>query len=209
MAVPIQAQAGPVGIGKTGVANALRVTSTSELAVSDAHGRYQEAVLQGGVFVGGNPAAQALSLNVAASTGLILTNPLGSGKLLVILEVCIAIASLPAGQAAFILAVNNNPAAVAVVHTTPIVPKNALIGGAAGAGLLDSSATLPVAPTVVRAIGGGPAATVAASTSWPAMIKDEIAGAIILKEGTSIALQALTTAISVVASITWEEINVI
>lgn len=183
-----------------------RITRSGELGTSDVHARYQEAVSKGNVFNSANTAVQALSVNSATATGLVLSNPLGSGKNIVLLEVCISAASLPAGQSSFVLTANNNPAAAAVVHTTPITPKNALLGGATGVGLTDSAATLPAAPTVVRAIGGGPAATIAASTSWPAMIKDEVAGAIILAPGTAISLQALTTAISAVASFTWEEV---
>lgn len=208
----------PIAQGQRGVqavaqgttpSTAVRVTSTGELGNSDVHGRYQEAVLSGNTFTASNTAVQALSLNSATATGLVLSNPLGSGKNLVLLEVCIAVASLPAGQSNFVLTANNNPAAAATVHTTPITPKNALLGGSTGVGLVDSAATLPVAPTIIRAIGGGCAATIAASTTWTPFIKDEVAGAVVLAPGTTVSLQALTTAISVVASFTWEEVAIV
>ena len=104
------------------------------------------------------------------------------------------------------LAANVNPIAAAVVHTTPVTIRSALLGaGASSVALADSAATLPAAPVVVRAIGGGPVAT---GSVHAAFIRDEIAGDLILAPGTAVSLTALTTAISVLASICWAEVAI-
>ena len=201
----IEAQVGQV-ILSAGSEAQPRMDRTAALVVAQAHGRYHEAVLQGNVFIGSNTAVQALSLNSTTATGLILTNPPGSGKLLSLLEICVAVASLPAGQCSIILTGTAAPTTTAVTHTTPLVSRNAFIGGASNsAGLVDSAATIP-ASNILRVVGAGAAATVAASTAFPPFIRDEISGLLLLQPGTCISLQALTTSVSVLASITWEEL---
>jgi hypothetical protein len=168
--------------------------------------RFSDSVRAGQVFFGCNSALQALSVNSATATGLILTNPLTSGVNLEIIEVCVALASAPAAQANLILTGTLlTTAAANTTHSVALVVKNALIGSTiTGQGLLDSGATVP-APAALRAIGGGP---VAASSITPPFIRDLIDGLIQLAPGCVISLQAMTTAISVVASIMWREVPV-
>ncbi len=165
--------------------------------------RYADAVRAGQVFFGANSAIVALSVNSATATGLILTNPLLSGVNLEIIEVCVAIASAPGAQSNLVLTGNIlTTAAAATTHTTPLIVKNALISsGVTGQGLLDSAATVPT-PAALRAIGGG---VVGATTLNTAFIRDVLDGLLTLAPGCVISLQAMTTAISVVASITWRE----
>lgn len=207
MAQIIRTKPGPV-VAQDGTYPELRGARKGGLVSQDVAGRYEELVYRGNTYTVANTAAQALTLGVAAATGLILTNPLSSKVNLCLLEVCIALQSLPAGAAGLALWANPIAAAqAAYTYTTKITPVNALIGSTnASAAVAGSSITLPVAPTLVRAIGGGPAATVAASTAFPPFIKDEVAGAIIVAPGCAISLQSVTTAISVIASFTWEEI---
>lgn len=194
-------------IGKGSVHEA-RLDYSSAVVSTDGHGRYQEAVLNGNVYMAANPGTQALSVNSATATGLVLTNPAGSNKYLVLLRVSVSIASLPAGQSSLIITGSNNPIGTAVTHTTPLTVRNALYGSSAlGSGLADSAATIPT-PAVIRVLGGGPAATVATSTAFPPFIDADIAGEIILVPGVVISLQALTTAMTVVASMTWEEVPI-
>jgi putative intracellular protease/amidase len=197
---------GPV-LAQEGSVNQARASKYGALVVADGHGRYTEATRTGNVFTAANTAVLALSVNSGSATGIILTNPVGSGKLLSVLDVCVSIASLPAGQASLVLI--GGSSTTAVTQTTPIVFKNSLLGGsgATGVALVASVATLPAASFAInRIIGGGPAATIAASTSFPAFIRDEVAGLIVLYPGSFISLQAVTTAVSVMASISWEEL---
>jgi hypothetical protein len=192
--------------GSTGLS--VRQNREGTLIVGDGHARYQEVVSRGGVFLAANSATQALSVNSTTATGLILTNPWNSNRNLVILEICVAIASLPAGQSALILTGNPTQTQTEPTHTTPLTVRNALVGSTlTGVGKVDSAATIGAA-TIMRVIGAGTAATVAASTSFPPFIRDEVAGLITLSPGTCISLQALTTAMTVVGSIMWEEVAV-
>jgi len=157
----------------------------------------------GNIFSACNSAAQALSLNSATATGLILSNPIGSGKVLMLLKVRVAIVSLPAGAAPLIL--TGGQSVTAITHTTPLTVRNTyLANGNTAVGLADSAATIPT-PAIISVLGGGPAATVATGTSFPPFIEANYDGEIVLPEGGFISLQCLTTAISVVASMTWAE----
>ncbi len=179
------------------------MAASTNLINAGATAKYQDAIRRGRVFFACNSALQALSVNSTAATGLILTNPLTSGYNVVILQVNVALASAPGAQSNLILTGNIlTTAAAATTHTVALVVKSAVIGGPAVAtALCDSSATVPT-PAALRAIGGGPAATGSVTTAY---IRDDIDGLIVLAPGCVISLQAMTTAISVVASIYWEE----
>ena len=200
----IQGQSGPQVI-TDGVNTTIRTGRTGELVVTEAHGRYQEAVYRGNVFVAANQAAQALSTALSTTqTGFTLTNPAGSGRILVLLDAAIAIASAPAGISTLVWAANVNTVAAAVTQTTPLTVRNANLGFAGTpVGLASSAVTLPAAPVVVRPVGGGPVATGSVTSSF---IRDELNGILTLQPGTALSLSALTTAISVICSLTWEEI---
>lgn len=171
---------------------------------SGASAKYSDAIRRGRVFFACNSAIQALSVNSTTATGLIITNPLTSGVNLALLQLCIAIASAPAAQSNLILTGNIlTTAAAATTHTTPLIVKNALIGSpnTTAVGLVDSAATVPT-PAALRPIGGGPVAT---GTTASAYIREDLDGIITLAPGCVISLQAMTTAISVVACVYFEE----
>lgn len=194
-------------VSSDGAVNPARNDKTGALVVTDAHAKYQEAVIRGNVFIASNTAVQALSTNSTTATGLILSNPAGSGKNLVLLRVQVALASLPAGQSTLILTGNTNPLGTATTHTTPLTIQNALIGsGKNSVAFADSSATIANA-TIIKVVPAGTAATVAASTAFPPFINMDVDGLVTLTPGTCISLQCLTTAISVVASMEWEEVS--
>src|SRR5208282_1608535 len=64
-----------------------------------------------------NTGDQALSTNSTSATGLVLSNPAGSGMKLLLWDVLVSIASLPAGQSSLILTGSLNPSATAVAAT--------------------------------------------------------------------------------------------
>lgn len=201
-----ETQVGPKVAGD-GTYQPARSTKDGSIAVQDAHARFQEAVMRGNVFCAANTANQALSVNSATATGLILTNPAGSGKNLVLLELAVAITVAPTAVGSVVLEANINPVAAAVTHTTPITPRNALLGtGTAPAGLVDSAATLPAAPIVIRSIMGIQWVTGAQIANLA--VKDLVDGAVILAPGTAVSIQAITTAVTGVMSFTWEEIPI-
>ncbi len=156
------------------------------------------------IFVASTQAGQALSITLSTTqTGITLTNPFGSGKTLVLLQFRGALTTAPAGIATIILTANVNPNAAAVTQTTPLTVRAANLGVTKGAtGLAASAVTLPAAPVVVRALGG-PVAT--GSVSQPQIV-DDINGALTVAPGCAVSVNALTTAISGVWSLIWEEI---
>lgn len=179
--------------------------------VADRLARYQAMVRNGNVFFAANSAVQALSVNSTTATGLILSNPVGSGKNLVVLDCTVALASVPGAISEIVLTGSDNTAGTAITHTTPLTVRNALMGSGAprqvASGLADSAATIPT-PTVMRAMGCYLWIATAANVIATQAIRDEIGGSIILGPGAFLSIQAVTTAISAISSITWAEENI-
>jgi len=156
------------------------------------------------IFVASTQAGVATSTALSTTqTGITLTNPAGSGKTLVLLQLRGAVSVAPAGASPLVLAANVNPIAAAVTQTTPLTVRPANLGlTKTGAGLAASAVTLPAAPVVVRSVQG----PVAASSVTPAAVSDDINGALSVSPGCAISLSSLTTAVTGVWSIVWEEV---
>lgn len=207
MSVEVRVQTGPrQGLGD-GSENILRGGRTGEGIVSAAHGRYFEASYRGNVYCGGNTAAQATSTSSATATGLILTNPLGSGKYLSILDITVGVGAVVAAAFEVGLFANVNVLAAAVTQTTPITPRNALLGSSLiGVGLLASAATLPAAPIHIRTLLAS--GWVTATAQSMEVVKDEVGGAISLLPNTAVSIQSVVGTQSCISSITWEEVSI-
>lgn len=204
--VTIVGQVGPQvlndGVGQVG-----RQGRQAEWVVQELHGRYYEQGFRGNVFVAANVAAQATTTGVAAATGLILTNPLASGKYVSIIDITVGVGAVVAAAFEVGLFANTNVLAAAVTHTTPIVPTCALLGSASvPVAKVDSSATLPAAPTHIRTLLASGWVTATAQSQEVA--KDEIAGAVILLPNTAVSVQSLVGTQSIIASVTWEEVAI-
>jgi len=191
-----------------------RLGKCAEMFVADAHGRYYDAVKRGNVYMAVNTAAGALTLNSTTGTGLFVYNPPTSGKNLVLMRLCVALGSLPAGAAPLILT-GGAQAALPATTWTLLTGTGAVNGvlaafmGNANKSIAQAASAAQAVPNVIqRWIPGGPAATVAASTAFPPFIVDDIAGELIVGPGQLIGLQCLTTAITVGAALTWEEVPV-
>lgn len=157
------------------------------------------------VYMASTQAGVATSTGLATTqTGFTLTNPLGSGKNLVVLSVDAAFTSAPAAAATLVLAANVIPQATQVVQTTPLVVRHAALGNSQfGVGLAASAVTLPAAPVVVRGLGG----PVATGSLTPDPIHNSVNGALVLIPGSALSVNSLTTAISAVISMTWREVQ--
>lgn len=132
-----------------------RAGKTGEQIVGDAHPRYYEATVRNGVYHGAI-VGQVTTVGLATTyTGLCLSNPVNSPVNLVITKVGIAFTVAFAGAAAVGIATGYN-IATNVTHTAAVTPRNNKFNGSGGGwGLLDSSATLPTAPTVNCILGAG------------------------------------------------------
>lgn len=158
----------------------------------------------GQVFTASNQAAVTLSALSTTATGLILSNPYGSGKQLAIISVQWAFQTAPAAASIVGIAMSPVISSTQVTHGTPInaVQMGVLAGNAGNSvGKVDSAATTLGTPVFIRIMGG----PVAASQISPPYINDFLDGALILPGGTSIQLAYVTTAAVGLGSITWLE----
>lgn len=157
------------------------------------------------IYLASTQAGQATSTGLSTTqTGITLTNPAGSGKTLVLLQLNGAVSAAPAGAAPLVLAANVNPVAAAVTQTTPLTVRKANLGVAGtGAGLAASAVTLPAAPVVVAAIQ----TPIAASSITPANINVTFDGSLCVSPGCAISLSSITTAVTGIWSLVWEEVD--
>lgn len=180
---------------------------TGASRVQDAHARFQDAVFNGNVWLAANQAGAALSNLSGTCTGFALTNPAGSGKLLVLWEIGIQQTSAAATAVNTVqLAANVNPVAAAVVHGTPLIVRNALLGrSGTSVGLADGACTLPVAPVAIMNLWS-PSVSATATTDIPPPVILSIEGKIIIGQGCAVSLSALA-ALSAACHMVWEEIS--
>jgi hypothetical protein len=175
--------------------------------VQDGHARYQEAVYRGNVFIAAQQAAAVtpVGLSTAVTTSLSLYNPIASGKNLVVWDIGVnigaAIGSAVAGV--IFIAAGVGPNIATPTTTTALTPVNALLNGAANnVAKPFNLGTYTAAPVLIRSLtgySGGALASVDNDGWYP------IDGAIIVPPGAWICVGA-TTAITLLSSITWEEI---
>lgn len=175
----------------------------NQLYVDELQGRYFGLASRGKLFTAANQTAAALSTKSTTYTGYGLNNPLGNTLTLSLLDCCVAVATAPAGISNMHYEVNAAAQGVIPSSLTALTIYNCQLGNlSTSTAAVYSAATLATAPTVFRALGGGPNATGSVTTPF---IRDEIAGQIVLLPGTFIGLGYVTTAISVIASMVWAE----
>lgn len=196
-----------VQVGVQAVADGAQIVPrggrSGETSVADAHGRYMEAVKRGNVYIAHNVAAQAVSVALATTyTGLVLSNPVGSGKDLVLLGAQFAISVAEVAVASQHLI--GGWSATAVTHTTPLAApgiQNAYLGGPSGVAKVDSAATIPT-PNYILPLRSG---FTAGALGGPGMGQiADLGGLIIVPPGGFIAIGALT-AVTGFGALIWEE----
>ena len=190
---------------------------TGATRVSDRHPRYMEAGLRGSMFYASNNAAQALSVASATYTGLVVQNPVLSGKNLVMTEIMFTPTIVATGVFAVVIGFGSTQlAGVTVLPTlgtaSAATGLSTVIGGAAtsiakvGASIAFNVGGASSAPTIIRPVVGFGWIT---AVSQPTLsIKDELAGSLIVPPGTQICLEAITTAITGFCYMSWEEVSV-
>lgn len=197
---------GPV-VAADGSINKVRGDRTGAIVATDAHGRYTEAALRGGIFVASNVAAQAVSVALTTTyTGLCISNPLGNTKNLVMLSCNYAISVAPAAIASLHL-IGGYSATTNVTHTTPLAApgvQNCLLGtGPQASGKADSAATIVNPGYIMPLCNGFTAASLPNQTAlWV-----DLAGIFVLPPGAWLALGALT-AVTGFGGFVWEEVAV-
>lgn len=164
---------------------------------------------KGQVFSAANVSAKNHIAVTTSMTGLILYNPIGSNKKLIIVDVGFAWTTVPG-------AVHNLGLALAAPN--PTVPSSVTnIGSgvllADGSGSAGSSvtkaydaATLPVAPVIVKWLGGAAWGTSVGVSPYSLITK--LDGSLILAPGAVMTTAAVTTTAVGMASVTWIEVPV-
>lgn len=185
-----------------------RMLRDGSVAVADAHSRYFELTARKQIFSGAI-VGQVTSVALATTyTGLCLSNPIGSGQLLVLNKLGYGFLVAFAAAAAVGLMVGYH-ASTDVVHTTPVIPRNNFIGGAAGVGKLDSACTLPVAPTVQQILESGLTGAITTAPSGGAGFFDN-EGSLIIPPGGFVAYYTSTAsgAAGSAFSFQWSEVPI-
>ncbi len=160
-------------------------------------------------FTAANVSSRNVIAVTTAMTGLIIYNPIGSGKNVIFTDLSFAWVTAPA-------AVHNLGFATAAPSTT--VPATVTLAGsptavANGSGnagnsvtLAYDAATLPVAPVIRRILGG--AVFGSAVGVSPYTLMDHVDGAIMLMPGAVGCFAAVTTTMAGMCSATWIEVPV-
>jgi hypothetical protein len=167
---------------------------------------FLEQARLGNMYHACSAGAVTLSTVSTTCTGLALSNPYGSGKLLVVANVSFAPSTAPGGAAVVGLAIHTAISSTETTHTTPMVIHNAIPKGnvsASATGKADAAATLASTPLWLRPL----AAVVAGSSITPTKYSEDINGTIIIPPGGCLSLSYLTTAAVGIASVSWAEID--
>lgn len=163
---------------------------------------------QGKLFCAANVSAKSVIAVAAAMTGVILYNPPGSGKKLVITHGGFAWTTVPA-------ALHN--LGWALMAANPALPTSLT---AIGSGVLSAdgsgnaggsvaraydAATLPAAPVAVRWFGG--AAWASGVSVNPYNMVDYVEGALCVVPGSALCLTVVTTTAIGLGSVSWAEVD--
>lgn len=207
----IQGQIGPVTANDGSQPN-FRQGRTSEQIVSDAHGRYNEAVSRGNVYslTVNAGAATAFTGGAAGTPFVSIYNPVGSGKNLVVLHASVAnrVAASAAGSVGF-----DFWGGVSVANTgTLTTPTNMLTLQKSGSVALGSSNAATTSTTAISANGpllmAGAYYWATAAGAIQAPLFCDVGGLVVCAPGNLVAFggtAALTSATYDVSMI-WEEV---
>lgn len=180
----------------------VRQAKTGEIVIGENHARYYEATSRGRRFWAANQAAQAVSVALATTyTGLMLSNPAGSGMNLVLDHVSFALSVAPAAIASIHLI--GNTSGTAVTHTAALTVRNCLLGGGVGVVLADSQATIPT-PVYIASLRSG---FTAGALPGEGLTIFDMQGSLIVPPGGFIGIGALTAATGF-GYMSWEEVPV-
>jgi len=184
----------------------LRITKDGTECTQDAHGRYQEAVYRGNVFLAASQAAVTFSAGLTTTTcvGLLLENPPGNTKNAVILQASFANTGTIVGTAGLVAFPFST---TAFTHTTALTILNAFTGTGKQAATCTAdqgSSSTPTTPVVVTPLYTILSTNTAVSGT-PCFV--DLGGSLIVGPGTAVGILA-SAAITGFASMLWEEVPI-
>ena len=159
----------------------------------------------GNMYHSNNTTAGAVTVLSATCTGLVLSNPLGSGKDLVVDNMSFVGSTL--STIAEIGVAVSSAVAVAVQTGTAAVVHNAKLRGSngnVGVGQTLSIATLLSTPVWLRPIGH---ARITAAVEGSSAFEANFEGSLVVTPGTYVCFSTLTAARTGLCSISWAEVD--
>lgn len=192
--------------GKTedGIAKVPLVDSEGRLASMSS---FAEAAMRGNCFSGANQTGCVWTVGLATTnTGMCVSNPIGSGKILSILAAGYSEIVAPSGIADAWIA-GGHHASTNVVAGVAGTARNLKLGGAAGVGKVWTGATLPVAPDYLFPIINGHTSAALSTSGQPGLVR--IDGLVSVPPGGFVIIANFTVGVAVGAkgAILWEEID--
>lgn len=198
---------GPIASGAGSVP--LRQGNYGDGIVTELQSKYYENAIRGNSFFCCNSAAQALSLTGTTTyTGLVLYNNPTSGKNLVLKTAIFIPTTAETGVGAVMLFSQAIAASLPSLTTTNVANgavSTVLNGNTSSAAKVASSCTLAANPIFLRPLISQQFGT-AVGLNMLAQ-KDDIAGEIIIPPGAGVGFCAITTAITGIAYISWDEVS--
>ena len=192
--------------GKTsaGVGNPPLIDSEKRLVVTSGFADY---ALKGNVYSGANQTGCVWTVGLATTnTGLCVSNPIGSGKILSLLAAGFSERVQPAGiQDAWIA--GGYHASTDVAAGVAGTARNMKLGSAAGVGKVWTGATLPVAPVYLFPIATGKVSALLSVASSPGLIR--IDGLCAIPPGGFVIIATFTVgaAVGQMGALIWEEVD--
>lgn len=200
-------------VASFGAPTQLRAGRQAELITADAHGRYHEAAVNGGLFHVSNAVAGVAPGTAFSTTPpMLLWNPPNSGILLSIKQVYVGYVSgtLGAGNLAHGIVASQQTLPSGGTELVPVNARLTLARTATARALTGS--TVSAAPTIIRpsmSLG----AALASSVAFPGPAFDNVDGAILVSPGTAWAYQAAAAAAGssplIMIGVLWEEVPLV
>jgi len=189
-----------------GSLNPLVTDDMGSLLIAQSSGAYATAVKKGNVYSGANQTGCVWTVGLATTnTGLCVTNPIGSGKNMVILKAGFSERVAPAGIQDVWLA--GGSSTTAVTQSVAGTPRNMLVGSPnAAVGLVATGATLPAAPVYLLPLIGGKTSAALSVASTIAVV--DVGGLIVMAPGSYLIIATFTVgaAVGQMGCIVWEEV---
>ncbi len=193
---------------KAGQPAAVSIGWHNELLTSELLPRYACLALAGVVYTAVNTVQQALSLSGTTTyTGLVIANPANSGKNLILIDASFGLGTLQGGLGAIAFFSGTTVALTTGNSSGPKGVPTLLGTSGSSAANVGASATLGANPILIRAFAGTQWVTTG-TTSNIQIVKDEVAGLIVIPPGQLMGIVAVSTAVTGIASLTWGELSV-
>lgn len=201
---------GPI-LGSSGGAVPFTADETGAQRVADARARYAGLARTGSLFFACNQAAIAASAGLSTAAKILtLYNPFNSGKNVELVEIIVSMTTLPGTSTTVdvnvFLSGNLTPTQAAPSSVTAETVQCCLLGGAAGVAKAYNTCTLAATPVAIRPLASTGVLTAVGTSNF--VVKDEVAGALILAPGIYVTIEASAGTMALQCSMTWAEIPI-